>query len=102
MLSASYRDDANPDVGVKVAAGEAFRKAVAQASPLQLEPIMIVQVALPEGYLGSVIGDLRQRGLAGFDHGPAGEIRVDNGDAVLGEALGRSTLAAADPAGQAD
>jgi len=61
LLSVESRDDAQPEVGVKVAAGEAFRKAVRAASPVRLEPIMRVEVVVPEESLGPVIGDLRQR-----------------------------------------
>jgi elongation factor G len=50
-----------PEVAARAAAGEAFRRAVASASPARLEPIMDVEVTAPEEYLGSVIGDLNQR-----------------------------------------
>jgi len=55
------REGAQPEVGVKIAAAEAFRKAVAQAGPRLLEPIMEVEVSAPEEFLGAVIGDLNQR-----------------------------------------
>jgi len=61
LLVVQYRDDAQPEVGVRVAAAEAFNDAVAGASPFKLEPIMAVEVVVPEDYLGAVIGDLRQR-----------------------------------------
>ena len=44
-------------VGVNVAAGEAFRRAVAEASSFRLEPIMSVEVVVPEEYLGAVNPD---------------------------------------------
>ncbi|HKQ62489.1 MAG TPA: elongation factor G [Candidatus Polarisedimenticolaceae bacterium] len=56
-----FRDGAQPEIGVKVAAAEALRKAVAAAGPVRLEPVMAVEVATPEEYLGAVIGDLQQR-----------------------------------------
>ena len=61
LLDVAYRDDSQPEVGLKVAAGEAFRKAVAAASPVRLEPIMDVDVVTPEEHLGGVIGDLQRR-----------------------------------------
>jgi elongation factor G len=61
LLDVGYRDDAQPEVGVKVAAAEALRQAVARASPLILEPVMAVEIVAAEEYLGSVLGDLRQR-----------------------------------------
>ena len=47
LLSVGFRDDAQPEVGVKVAAAEAFQKAVAGGSPLRLEPVMAVDVSCP-------------------------------------------------------
>jgi elongation factor G len=61
LVSAEFRDDAQPEVGVKVAAGEALRQAVAAARPQRLEPIMEVEVTTPEEYVGGVLGDLKQR-----------------------------------------
>jgi elongation factor G len=57
-----FRDDAQPVVGVRAAAAEAFRRAVRGAGPLRLEPVMEVEVIAPEEYVGSIIGDLNQRG----------------------------------------
>ncbi len=61
LTALGYRDDADPEVGVRAAAAEAFRRAVAQAGPVKLEPIMAVEVVVPEEHLGSVIGDLNAR-----------------------------------------
>ncbi|HWM84843.1 MAG TPA: elongation factor G [Kofleriaceae bacterium] len=61
LIALGFRDDADPEVGVRAAAAEAFRRAVAQAAPVKLEPIMAVEVVVPEEHLGSVIGDLNAR-----------------------------------------
>jgi elongation factor G len=61
LTALSFRDDAAPEVGVRAAAAEAFRRAVAQAGPVKLEPIMAVEVVVPEESLGGVIGDLNAR-----------------------------------------
>jgi elongation factor G len=61
LTSVGFREDADPVVGVRAAASEAFRKAVAQAGPVKLEPIMEVEVVVPEEHLGAVIGDLNGR-----------------------------------------
>ena len=39
----------------------AFKEAAAQAAPALLEPIMKVEVTVPENYMGDVIGDLNSR-----------------------------------------
>ena len=56
-----FREGADPEVGVRAAAAEAFRRAVAQANPVKLEPIMAVEVVVLEEHLGAVIGDLNTR-----------------------------------------
>jgi elongation factor G len=61
LTALGFRDDAEPEVGVRAAAAEAFRRAVAQAGPVKLEPVMAVEVVVPEEHLGSVIGDLNAR-----------------------------------------
>jgi len=86
-----YRDDAEPEVGVKVAAAEAFHKAVADARPLRLEPIMAVEVLVPEEYLGAVIGDLQARRAQVNDMRPRGEIRVVDALVPLRRMFGYST-----------
>jgi elongation factor G len=47
-----------------VAASMGLRKAVSQACPILLEPIMRVEVVTPDDYLGDVIGDLSSRGAS--------------------------------------
>ncbi len=91
LLAVSYRDDAQPEVGVNVAAGEAFRRALAQASPFRLEPIMSVEVVVPAEYLGAVIGDLQQRRAHIFDVGSGQETRVAQARVPLRVMFGYST-----------
>jgi elongation factor G len=45
----------------KIAGSMAFKKAVRQAKPVLLEPIMEVEVVTPEDHMGDVIGDLSSR-----------------------------------------
>ena len=61
LTDLQWRDDAQPVVSVRAAAAEAFRRAVIGASPIRLEPIMDVEVIVPDEYLGAVIGDINQR-----------------------------------------
>ena len=91
LLSAAFREDAQPEVGVKVAAGEAFRRAVADASPFRLEPIMSVEVVVPEEYLGAVIGDLKQRRANIYDLGSGHDRRMAQAHVPLRQMFGYST-----------
>ena len=91
LLSAKYRDDAQPEVGVKVAAGEALRKAVIAAKPQRLEPIMEVEVTTPEEYLGGIIGDLKQRRSLIQDIGARGDTNVIRAHVPLRRMFGYAT-----------
>jgi len=49
------------DIAFKIAGSLAFRKAAEQANPVILEPIMAIEVSVPEEYTGDIIGDLNGR-----------------------------------------
>jgi elongation factor G len=55
------REGAQSEIAARAAASEAFRRAVAEARHARLEPIMQVEVTVPEEHLGGIIGDLNQR-----------------------------------------
>ena len=61
----------------EIAGAMAFREAITRASPILLEPMMAVEVTVPEDYLGKVIGDLnRRRGLVLGQEERAGRLVV--------------------------
>jgi len=49
------------EMAFKIAGGMAFREAARKAGPVLLEPVMKVEVVVPEQYMGDVIGDLSSR-----------------------------------------
>ncbi len=57
----SYHDVDSSDMAFQIAGAMAFRKAVAEAHPVILEPIMEVEVYIPEEFVGQVSGDLNAR-----------------------------------------
>jgi elongation factor G len=57
----SYHDVDSSEMAFKIAGSMALKKAVRQAKPVLLEPIMHVEVVTPEDYMGDVIGDLSSR-----------------------------------------
>jgi elongation factor G len=57
----SYHDVDSSEMAFKIAGSMAFKKAVRAAHPVLLEPIMEVEVVVPEDNLGDVIGDLSSR-----------------------------------------
>jgi elongation factor G len=58
LVDGSYRDEDSTEQAFGVAAAMAFRNAVSEAGPVLLEPVMDVEITLPESYLGEVISDL--------------------------------------------
>ena len=57
----SYHDVDSSEVAFKIAGSMAFKAAIAKADPVLLEPIMKVDVTVPEDHMGDVIGDLNSR-----------------------------------------
>ncbi|HHV64521.1 MAG TPA: elongation factor G [Peptococcaceae bacterium] len=61
VYDGSYHDVDSSEMAFKVAGSMAFKAAAAKADPVLLEPIMKVEVTVPEEYMGDVIGDLNSR-----------------------------------------
>ncbi|MFP4623652.1 MAG: elongation factor G [Gemmatimonadota bacterium] len=57
----SYHTVDSSDVAFQVAGSMAFKKAVQNAAPVLLEPVMEVEITTPEEYMGDIMGDLNQR-----------------------------------------
>jgi elongation factor G len=61
VVDGSYHDVDSNEMAFKVAGSMAFKAGMAKADPVLLEPIMKVEVTVPEEYMGDVIGDLNSR-----------------------------------------
>ena len=61
MVDGSYHDVDSSEMAFKIAGSMAFKDGVKKCNPVLLEPMMKVEVEIPEDYLGSVIGDLSSR-----------------------------------------
>jgi len=61
LFDGSYHDVDSNEMAFKVAAGMALKKAKEACSAILLEPIMTVDVIIPDEYLGNVIGDITSR-----------------------------------------
>jgi elongation factor G len=57
----SYHTVDSSDVAFQVAGSMAFKKAVQDAGPVLLEPVMLVEITTPEEFMGDIMGDLNQR-----------------------------------------
>ncbi|MEG4324329.1 elongation factor G [Microcoleus sp. herbarium5] len=61
MIDGSFHDVDSSEMAFKIAGSMAIKEAVMKASPVLLEPMMKVEVEVPEDYIGNVIGDLNSR-----------------------------------------
>ena len=61
VYDGSYHEVDSSEMAFHIAGSMAFKEAMAKAAPVLLEPIMKVEVTMPEEYMGDVIGDLNSR-----------------------------------------
>ena len=61
LYDGSYHDVDSNEMAFKIAGSMAFKEAARKAKPVLLEPVMSVEVTVPEDYMGTVIGDLNSR-----------------------------------------
>ncbi|NLK08447.1 MAG: elongation factor G [Firmicutes bacterium] len=85
LYDGSYHSVDSSEMAFKIAASMAFKEAFMEAQPILLEPIMNVEVTVPDAYMGDIIGDLnKKRGrIAGMD--PRGGIQVIKAQAPQAE-----------------
>jgi elongation factor G len=76
LVDGSYHNVDSSEMAFKIAGSMAFKQAVAAADPVLLEPIMRLDVAVPEEHVGDVIGDMTSRRgrVLGMDPGPGATI----------------------------
>jgi elongation factor G len=61
LIDGSYHDVDSSEMAFKIAGSMAVREAVTKANPVVLEPIMKIEVEVPEDFLGDIMGDLNSR-----------------------------------------
>jgi elongation factor G len=62
LVDATSDVELSTEIAFKAAAAQAFRQAVESAGPVLLQPVMDVEVVIPEGFVGEVLGNLNSRG----------------------------------------
>jgi len=70
LYDGSYHEVDSSEIAFKIAGSMAFKEAARKASPVLLEPMMSVEVVVPEEYMGDIIGDLNSRRgrVEGMEH----------------------------------
>lgn len=61
LFDGSYHNVDSNEMAFKIAASLAFKKGVEQAKPALLEPIMHVEIQIPDEYMGDIMGDMNKR-----------------------------------------
>ena len=61
LIDGSYHDVDSSEIAFKIAGSMAVKEAVKRASPTLLEPVMAVEVVVPQDFVGTVVGDLTSR-----------------------------------------
>jgi elongation factor G len=61
LVDGSYHDVDSSEMAFKIAGSMAFKNAMQKADPVLMEPVMKVEVVMPEEYMGDVMGDLNSR-----------------------------------------
>ncbi|MDZ7288827.1 MAG: elongation factor G [candidate division KSB1 bacterium] len=91
LLDGSYHEVDSSEMAFKIAGSMAFKEAAKKAEPVLLEPLMDVEVVVPEEYLGQVMGDLNSRRgrIRGFV--PRRDAQVVAASVPLGEMFGYAT-----------
>ena len=91
VYDGSYHEVDSSEMAFHIAGSMAFKEAMQKASPVLLEPIMKVEVTMPEEYMGDVIGDIisRRGRIEGMDDLGGG--KIVRGYVPLAEMFGYST-----------
>lgn len=92
LVDGSFHDVDSSEMAFKVAAVNCFKEAEEKSSPKILEPVMKVEISVPEQHLGDVIGSLQSRRaeVEGFEES-AGGIKIIKATVPLSEMFGYMT-----------
>ena len=91
LRKVEFDEQASSANAFKVAGSMAMRDALRQASSLLLEPVMDLEVVVPEQYLSNVIGDLNSRRAQVSNVGCVNDLQVVTAEAPLSEMFGYTT-----------
>ena len=91
LVDGSFHEEDSSSLAFKIAGSMALRNGVQKAAPVLLEPIMKVEVVLPEEFVGEVIGDLSSRRAQIEGMEARGPLHAVQAHAPLAEMFGYAT-----------
>lgn len=91
LVDGSFHPVDSSEIAFKMAAGIALNDGIRQAAPVILEPVMDVEVVMPEEFMGDIIGDLNARRARIESIAQRGNVKVIKAYAPLAEMFGYAT-----------
>jgi len=91
LLDGSSHEVDSSELAFKIAASMAFRKAAEKAGPIMLEPVMNVEITVPENYAGNIMNDLNSRRAKISNISPRDHSQVISATIPLAEMFGYAT-----------
>lgn len=91
LIGGSYDEKDSSDVAFKLASSMALKEACRQAGPVLLEPIMSIEIVVPEEYMSQIIGDLNARRGRVLSMSDRVGNKVVQGEAPLSQTFGYAT-----------
>jgi elongation factor G len=87
LYDGQYHDVDSSELSFKIAGSLAYKDAIAKCKPTLLEPIMRVEIAVPEDYAGAVMGDLSSRRGRPQGMEPRGRLQLIKAEVPMAEML---------------
>lgn len=91
ILDGSYHEVDSSDLSFFIAGSMAFKNALERANPIMLEPVMKMEISIPEEFLGSVISDLHSRRSKITDLNDKNEYKIIISESPIANLFGYST-----------
>ncbi len=91
LLDGSYHEVDSSDVAFKAAGSIALQEGVRRANPVLLEPIMKVEISVPQEYMGDILGDFNSRRGKVLGIEDKGKVHIVKGTVPLAEMFGYAT-----------
>jgi elongation factor G len=100
-VGGAFQADISDEIAFKIAAAGALRRALREADPILMEPMMKVEVSVPEDYMSNVINDLNSRHARVNNVSLRGHLQVIDAIAPLSEMFGYTTQLRSNSQGRA-
>ena len=91
LYDGSFHEVDSSEIAFKICGSQAFKEAVTKSNPVILEPVMNLEVVVPDDFMGTVIGDLSSRRGRVNNTEMRGNMQAIRGESPLGEMFGYAT-----------